>query len=94
MERPCFEELVAELGTAFLCGFAGISNASNQAPPASDIKTWSAALRQDPYLLARAASAAQHAADYIRGKVVPESVAVETSAPAANRASVQDACQV
>ena len=94
VERHCFQTLVAEIGAAFLCGFAGISNASDQTPPADDLKNWSAALRRDPYLLARAASAAQHAADYIRGKVVPESVAVETSAPAANRGSDQDACQI
>ena len=94
VERHCFQTLVAEIGAAFLCGFAGISNASDQTPPADDLKNWSAALRRDPYLLARAASAAQHAADYIRGKVVPESVAVETSAPAATRAGAQDACQI
>jgi antirestriction protein ArdC len=78
MERQCFETLVAELGAAFLCGFAGISNASTQGPPASEIKNWVTALRQDPHLLGRAASAAQRAADYIRGKSVSvEPVAVD-----------------
>jgi antirestriction protein ArdC len=71
-ERSCFEALVAELGAAFLCGFAGISNAATQPHETGDLKTWSAGLRQDPYLLARAASAAQRAAEYIRGKLPAE----------------------
>jgi antirestriction protein ArdC len=94
MARYGFEELVAEFGAAFLCGFAGISNASTDALQASYIKGWSAALRQDPRMLVRAASAAQRAADYVRGKVVPESVAAEASATAADPGTVQDGCQI
>jgi antirestriction protein ArdC len=72
VERYSFEELVAEFGAAFLCGFAGISNASTEALQASYIKGWSAALRQNPQRLVRAAAAAQRAADYIRGKLPAE----------------------
>ena len=78
--RYSFEELVAELGTAFLCGFAGISNTSTEAQQASDIKGWSEALRQNPRWLVWAACAAQDAADYIRGKLPGEPDLVTPSA--------------
>ena len=72
IERYSFEELVAEFGAAFLCGFAGINNAGTEALAASYIQGWAEALRHDSRLVLRAASAAQRAADYIRGKFVPE----------------------
>jgi len=75
-ERYGFEALVAEFGAAFLCGFAGLANPVSEALRASDIQGWSQALRQNPRWLVRAASAAQHAADYIRGKVIIEAQAV------------------
>jgi antirestriction protein ArdC len=67
-----FEELVAEFGASFLCAFAGIDNASIQALAPSDIRGWAEAFRHDERLLLRAASAAQKAADYVRGKLVPD----------------------
>lgn len=70
MERYSFEELVAEFGAAFLCGFSGIDNAGTEALAASYIHGWAEKLRHDHRLVMRAASAAQRAADYIRGKVV------------------------
>lgn len=69
LERYSFEELVAEFGAAFLCGFAGIENAGTEALQASYIEGWARVFRQDSRILIRAASAAQRAADYIRGKV-------------------------
>jgi antirestriction protein ArdC len=62
------EELIAEMGSAMLCGVAGIS------PPtiensASYLRSWISALRGDNKLVVAAASAAQKAADYIRGVV-------------------------
>jgi len=69
MEQYSFEELVAEFGSAFLCAFAGISNPANEALQASYIEGWSGVLRKEPGMLLRAASAAQRAADYIRGKL-------------------------
>lgn len=68
-ERYSFEELVAEFGAAFLCGFAGIENRSTEALQASYIEGWARVFQQDSRILVRAASAAQRAADYIRGKV-------------------------
>jgi len=69
VEKYSFEELVAEFGAAFLCGFAGIQNASTDALQASYIEGWARVFRQDSRILVRAASAAQRAADYIRGKL-------------------------
>ena len=58
------EELVAEMGAAYLCAEAGISNAvlANQA---AYIGGWLKALRDNRKLLIHAAAQAQHAADFI-----------------------------
>lgn len=68
-ERYSFEELVAEFGAAFLCGFAGIQNQATEDLQAGYIQGWAEALSNDPRMLLRAASAAQRATDYVRGKV-------------------------
>jgi len=80
VEKYSFEELVAEFGAAFLCGFAGIQNASTEALHASYIEGWARVFRQDSRILVRAASAAQAAADFIRGKFPAKTAAI---APAA-----------
>ena len=69
VEKYSFEELVAEFGAAFLCAFAGIKNAESEAMQASYIEGWAKVFKQDSRILLRAASAAQHASDYIRGKI-------------------------
>src|SRR5208283_1104548 len=58
------EELIAEMGAAFLCAEAGISPAvlENQA---AYIKGWLKKLRGDKRLVISAAAQAQRAADYI-----------------------------
>lgn len=58
------EELIAEMGGAYLCAEAGISNAviENQA---AYIAGWLKRLRDDRRLVILAATQAQHAADYI-----------------------------
>lgn len=68
IEQYSFEELIAEFGAAFLCGFAGIQNPETDALQVGYIQGWMKALRNDSRLAVRAASAAQLAADYIRGK--------------------------
>ena len=70
LEKYSFEELVAEFGAAFLCAFTGIKNPDTEALQAGYIQGWAAVFQQDNRILLRAASAAQHAADYIRGKNV------------------------
>jgi len=78
-EKYSFEELVAEFGAAFLCGFAGIENGKTHAQQASYIEAWARVFRQDSRILVRAASAAQRAADYIRGKTAAENVSITAS---------------
>jgi antirestriction protein ArdC len=68
-EQSCFEELVAEFGAAFLCGFAGIRNPSTQDLHATYIQSWAEVFQGDSRILGRAASAARRAADYICGKI-------------------------
>src|SRR6266849_1377759 len=60
------EELVAEMGSAMLCGIVGIEQAtiSNSA---AYLNSWIKRLKADSRLVVSAASAAQKAADYIRG---------------------------
>jgi antirestriction protein ArdC len=72
IEKYSFEELVAEFCATFLCGFAGIENPEADALHAGYIQGWMTALKNDVRLALRAASAAQRAADYIRGKIEPE----------------------
>jgi antirestriction protein ArdC len=61
------EELIAEMGAAMLCGVTGIAPATLQ-NSAAYLKTWIERLKSDSRLLISAASAAQKAADYIRGE--------------------------
>lgn len=68
-----FEELVAELGSVFLCSHLGISIENNQHP--EYLASWIQKLRDDPQVLWRAASQAQQAFDYIRG--LTEDVVIE-----------------
>ena len=65
------EEMVAELGAAFLCAEAGISNAvlPNQA---AYVAGWLKKLRDDRRLLIHAAAQAQRAADYILNRTCHE----------------------
>jgi antirestriction protein ArdC len=62
------EEMIAEMSAAYLCAEAGISPAvlENQA---AYIAGWLKKLRDDRKLVVQAAAQAQHAADYVRGKV-------------------------
>jgi antirestriction protein ArdC len=69
------EELVAEMGSAMLCGVAGIEQAT-LANSAAYLKSWIARLKSDSRLIISAASAAQKAADYIRGESPEDSPAV------------------
>ena len=62
-----FEELVAEIGAAFLCAFAGIKNERTIDDQSSYIAHWQTFLKEDPSAFMRACSEAQKAVDYIRG---------------------------
>src|SRR6516164_1421584 len=69
------EELIAEMGSAMLCGVAGIEQ-NTLANSAAYLKTWIARLKADSKLIISAASAAQKAADYIRGESAKDCPAV------------------
>jgi antirestriction protein ArdC len=58
------EELVAEMTSAFLCGYCGIllCTESNQA---AYLRGWLEKLKSDPSMLIKAGSEAQKAFDYI-----------------------------
>lgn len=58
------EELVAEMGAAYLCGVAGIENKTID-NSAAYIASWMKALRDDKKMVVQAAGQAQKAADFI-----------------------------
>ena len=61
------EELVAEMGAAFLCGHTGIENAALE-NAAAYIDSWLRVLRGDSRMVVQAATHAQKAADFILGR--------------------------
>jgi antirestriction protein ArdC len=63
-EDYAFEELVAEISSAFLCAHCAIQG---QLQHSSYIASWIKALNDDHRAIFRAASQAQHAADYLLG---------------------------
>jgi len=63
------------MGSAMLCGVAGIEQAT-VANSVAYLKSWIARLTADSRLVVQAASAAQKAADYIRGESLQDSPAV------------------
>jgi antirestriction protein ArdC len=76
------EELVAELGAAFLCADLGVSEGEPRADHADYIASWIAVLKADNRAIFRAASAAEKAAAWIHA-AQPGSVADEMEAEAA-----------
>ena len=60
------EELIAEMGAAYLCALCGIQTKTID-NSAAYIKGWLSKLKSDNKFLVTAASKAQHAADYITG---------------------------
>lgn len=61
------EELVAEMGAAFLCGQAGIVERTIENSTAY-VQSWLQRLKDDRRLVVQAAAQAQRAADYILGR--------------------------
>ena len=62
----CKEELIAEMGAAFLCGEAGIEESTLE-NSAAYLKGWLEQLQNDKKLIVQAAAQAQKAADFILG---------------------------
>jgi antirestriction protein ArdC len=67
----CKEELIAELGSAFLCGQSGIVERTIDSS-AAYIEGWLKQLQQDKTLIVYAAAQAQKAADFILGRMESE----------------------
>jgi antirestriction protein ArdC len=63
----CKEELIAEMGAAFLCGQAEIAERTID-NSAAYLNGWLEQLRNDKTLIVHAAAQAQKAADFILGK--------------------------
>ena len=59
------EELVAEIGAAYLCGVCGIANVTID-NSAAYLQSWMQVLHDNPTMLVHAAAQAQRAADYIQ----------------------------
>ena len=68
----CKEELIAEMGGAFLCGQAEIAERTIDSS-AAYLKSWLERLRNDKTLIVQAAAQAQKAADFILNCHVAES---------------------
>jgi antirestriction protein ArdC len=62
IEAYAYEELVAEIGAAFLCAHSGLQARLEHA---SYVDHWLDALRRDKRLIFLAAGAAQKAADFV-----------------------------
>jgi len=71
------EELIAEMGAAFLCGHADIVEWTINNSAAS-IHGWLEPLRQDKTLLVQASAQAQRAADLVLGQTGVESKPAES----------------
>jgi antirestriction protein ArdC len=67
IEAYAYEELVAEMGAAFLCAHCGLPARLEHA---SYIDSWLDALRRDKRLIFTAAGAAQKAADFVLGETL------------------------
>jgi antirestriction protein ArdC len=66
------EELVAEMGAAFLCAIAGIANEHTDRNTTAYIQNWISKLEEDNRLIVHAAANAQRAADCILGETFEE----------------------
>jgi len=69
-----FEELIAELGAAYLCADLGVS-VEPRPDHASYIASWIKGLREDPRAIFRAAAAAEKAAAYLHAATEPMAAA-------------------
>jgi antirestriction protein ArdC len=86
----CKEELIAEMGAAFLCGHAEIAERTVD-NSAAYLQNWLEQLRNDKTLIVQAAAQAQKAADFILGNG-PEDVAVSTATVATPPPELAEAC--
>jgi len=67
------EELIAEMGAAFLCGLTGIAQATIE-NSAAYIQSWRQIINNDPKLVVLAAAQAQKAVNHICGQKIAEGI--------------------
>ena len=79
------EELVAEMGAAFLAAEAGLGSREGLENAAAYIGSWIRVLRNEPRMVVVAAAQAQKAADHILGRSYGDSETPAEDAPAAAR---------
>ena len=89
-ERYSKEELVAELGAAFLSNEAGILDDVQFQNSAAYLAAWSQKLTDDPRLLVSAAAHGQRASDLIRGISHAEGVELESVSAAQEALATPD----
>ena len=80
-EKYSKEELIAELGAAFLSNEAGILDSVRFENSAAYLGSWVQKLENDPKLIVSAASQAQRASDFIRGIEHKESLQESQTSP-------------
>jgi len=85
-DRYSKEELIAELGAAFLSNEAGILNQVRFENSAAYLDSWIGKFEKDPRLLVSAASQAQHSTDFILGIQQKEQLPAEGMAQTTDRA--------
>jgi antirestriction protein ArdC len=78
------EELVAEMGAAYLCAIAGIANDHTDRNTTAYIQSWISQLEDDNRLIVHAAANAQKAVDVIVGTTFEEEITEETGEAAAS----------
>ena len=71
------EELIAEMGSAFLCGYAGIVDRTINSS-AAYLEGWLKQLQQDRTLIVHAAAQAQKATDFILGRPAIEAAGADS----------------
>ena len=77
------EELIAEMGAAFLSSFAGISNEHTDRNTTAYLQDWISQLQQDNRLVVQAAANAQKAVDLILGTTFEDEAEQQRSEEAA-----------
>jgi antirestriction protein ArdC len=73
------EELVAELGSAFLCAETGISSDNLIENSVAYVQSWIKALKNDAQFIISASSKARKAAEYILNKKDETATTTETA---------------
>lgn len=84
IDAYAYEELVAEMGSAFLCAHCGLPGRLEHA---SYIDSWLDALKRDKRLIFVAAGAAQKAADYVLGESISAPAPCSNARPAEEMAA-------